>query len=102
MIGTDSDLEEFGRQLGNSAIDLEDERYRSGEMLLRCVPVTASSPFVGKTLRESGIRDRFHCLLAGVEKRDGELHVPDITAPFEDGDVLWIVGEKEAVEKVMG
>ena len=102
VIGTDSDLEEFGKQLGNSAIDLEDERYRNGEMLLRCVPVTAASPFVGKTLRESGIRDRFHCLLAGVEKRDGELHVPDVTAPFEDGDVLWIVGEKEAVEKVMG
>ena len=101
VIGTDSDLEEFGKQLNASAIDLEDERYHSGEMLLRCVPVTSSSPFVGKTLREAGIRDRFHCLLAGVERSDGELHVPDVTVPFEDGDVLWIVGEKEDVDRVM-
>ena len=49
----------------------------------------------------SGIRNRYHCLVAGVEKSDGTLHTPDIKAPFEEGDILWIVGEKEDVEKVM-
>ena len=38
---------------------------------------------------------------AGVEKADGNLHTPDVTSPFEEGDILWIVGEKEDVEKVM-
>ena len=101
VIGSDSDLEEFGKHLRASAIDLEDDRYHSGEMLLRCIPVTGTSPFLGLTIRDSGIRDRFHCLVAGVEKEDGELHAPNVTIPFEAGDVLWIVGEKEAVEKVL-
>jgi CPA2 family monovalent cation:H+ antiporter-2 len=101
VIGSDSDLEEFGKQLTESAIDLEDDRYHSGEMLLRCVPVTGKSPFVGRTIRDAGIRDRYHCLVAGVEKEDGELHTPNVTIPFEEGDVLWIVGEKEDVERVM-
>ena len=39
---------------------------------------------------------------AGVEKADGELHAPVVTAPFEEGDVIWLVGEKEDLEKVMG
>lgn len=101
VIGSDSDLEEFGKQLTQSAVDLEDERYHSGEMLLRCVPVTETSAFLGKTVRDSGIRNHWHCLVAGVEKADGELHTPDVNIPFEEGDILWIVGEKEDVDKVM-
>ena len=101
VIGSDSDLEEFGKHLKASAISLEDERYHSGETVLKCVPLTATSPFVGQTVREAGIRDNYHCLVAGVEKPDGLLHTPLATLPFEEGDVLWIVGQKEDVEKVM-
>ena len=101
VIGSDSDLEEFGKQLTQSTVHLEDERYHSGEMLLRCVPVTRTSAFLGKTVRDSGIRNHWHCLVAGVEKQDGELHTPDVNIPFEEGDILWIVGEKEDVDKVM-
>jgi CPA2 family monovalent cation:H+ antiporter-2 len=98
VIGSDSDLEAFGSQLSSSAVDLEDERYHSGEMILRCVPVTTASPFLGKTIRDAGIREHYHCLVAGVEKQDGQLHTPNAAIPFEDGDVLWIVGEKKDVE----
>ena len=98
VIGSDSDLEAFGNQLSSSAIDLEDERYQSGEMILRCVPVTTASSFLGKTIRNAGIREHYHCLVAGVEKQDGQLHTPNAAIPFEDGDVLWIVGEKKDVE----
>ena len=101
VIGSDADLEAFGEHLKASAIDLEDERYHSGEMVLKCVPVTGLSPFLGHTIIDAGIRNRYHCLVAGVEKSDGTLHTPDIKAPFEEGDILWIVGEKEDVEKVM-
>ena len=101
VLGTDAGLEAFGNQLSASAIDLEDERYHRGETLLRCVPVTGTSPFLGKTIRESGIREHYHCLVAGVEKADGQLRTPDVAAPFEEGDVLWLVGEKEDVERVM-
>jgi len=101
VIGSDSDLEAFGNQLTASAIDLEDERYHSSEMLLRCVPVSGTSPFLGRTIRDAGIREKWHCLVAGVEKVDGALHTPDLHIPFEEGDVLWIVGEKEDVERVM-
>jgi len=101
VIGSDSDLEAFGKQLSQSAIDLEDDRYHSGEMQLRCLPVTGTSPFLDRTIRDAGIRERFHCLVAGVEKADGELHTPEADIPFEEGDILWIVGEKTDVEKAM-
>ena len=101
VIGSDAELEAFGTHLKASAIDLEDNRYHSGEMVLKCVPVTGTSPFLGQTIRDAAIRNRFHCLVAGVEKSDGELHAPTATMTLEDGDILWVVGEKEDVEKVM-
>ena len=70
-------------------------------MILRRLAVGAGSPFIGKNLVESGIRNRYHCLVAGVEKPDGNLHVPNATLPLEDGDVMWLVGEHKDIEALM-
>lgn len=53
-------------------------------------------------MRESGIRDKYHCLIAGVERGEEMLMTPDVNAPFEEGDVLWVVGEKEDVYQLVG
>ena len=63
--------------------------------------VDADSVFLGKTIRESGIRDKYHFMIAGVEREDGTLMVPDVNAPFEEGDVVWVVGEKENVYQLV-
>ena len=99
MIGTDSDLEAFGSALAAATPPGED--FRDSEMLLRRLPIGPGSPFLGKDIRESGIRNTWHCLVAGIEKPDGSLHVPDVTIPFEEGDTIWLVGEKNDMEKIL-
>ena len=66
-------------------------------MALKQFIIDSDSVFLGKTIRESGIRDKYHCMIAGVESEDGTLMVPDVNAPLEEGDVVWVVGEKEDV-----
>ena len=97
VIGTDTDLEAFGAVLQQCQTELPGDLSDS-EMLLRRLPVSAGSPFEGKNLIQSGLRNHYHCLVAGVEKPDGSLHVPDAHIPLEDGDVLWLVGEKKDLE----
>ena len=75
--------------------------YEKGEMTLKQFIIDADSVFLGKTIRESGIRDKYHCMIAGVEREDGTLMVPDVNAPFEEGDVVWVVGEKENVYQLV-
>ena len=70
-------------------------------MILRRLPIKADSPFVGKNLLESGIRSQHHCLVAGIEKSDGTLHVPNAHLPLEDGDVLWLVGEQKDIDGLL-
>ena len=102
VIGTDKDLEAFGSELQrSSAADIPDN-LQDGEMILRRLPVGPSSPFLGKALKDSGLRNRYKCLVAGIEKADGSLHIPNAALPLEEGDNLWIVGEKKDVETVLG
>ena len=101
VIGTDRGLEAFGATLKAVETQLPQD-FRAGEMVLRRLPVTGASPFLGKTLVECGIRDHYHCLVAGIEKPDGTLHVPNAHLPLEDGDVLWLVGEHSDIDALMG
>ena len=101
VIGTDKDLEAFGTALHKHEQDTP-ETWSDSEMVLRRLPVGVNSPFAGTPLKDSGIRNHYHCLVAGVEKPDGTLHVPNATLPLEMGDILWLVGEQKDMETVLG
>ena len=100
VIGTDTGLEAFGAELNKVDTSIPDNLAES-EMVLRRMRLEAGSPFIGKNLKESGIRNQYHCLVAGIEKPDGTLHIPDPSAPLEEGDTVWIVGEHKDIEIIM-
>lgn len=101
VIGTDSEMEIFGAEISKAAHPIDENLIQDSEMILRQLPIHANSPFLGKTLRDSGIRNKYHCLIAGVETEDGQLHTPDVHVPFNDGDTLWIVGERQDVAALL-
>ena len=100
VIGTDRDLESFGAELQQADTSVPED-LSAGEMVLRRLPVGPDSPFLGVALKDSGIRNRHHCLVAGIEKKDGTLHVPDAHIPLEEGDTLWLVGEHKDIDKLL-
>ena len=57
--------------------------------------LASSSPFVGKTLRESGIRDQFNCMVVGLEEGEENLSAVSPSYVFQKGDNIWVVGEEE-------
>jgi CPA2 family monovalent cation:H+ antiporter-2 len=101
VIGTDEQLAEFGRQTDRVAAGAEDEDFERREMQLSQIVITAESPFLGRTIRESGLRDKYRCLVVGVEQSDGNLHAPQVSVPFEEGDIVWVVGEKDDVKRLL-
>jgi len=95
-IGSDEQLRHFGQALRGELID-DDPEIEKREMQLRQIVLSPDSPFVGKTLRESGIRERFGCLVVGVEEGQQDLTAIDPTRVFEPADILWVVGEAEQI-----
>jgi len=101
VIGTDEELNQFSSEMEKAAI-LETDVVEKSEMILRQFRVDAHSIFLGKTMRESGIREQYHCLIVGVERGEETLHAPDPHEPFMEDDVVWIVGENADVHKLVG
>ena len=99
VIGTDEELNQFSSEMEKAAI-LETDVFEKSEMILRQFRVDAHSIFLGKTMRESGIREQYHCLIVGVERGEETLHAPDPHEPFMEDD--WIVGENADVYKLVG
>lgn len=101
VIATDEELNLFGAEMEKAAA-LETDVVEKSEMILRQFRVDVHSAFLGKTMRESGIREQYHCLIVGVERGEEALHAPDSHEPFMEGDVVWVVGENADVYKLVG
>lgn len=101
VIATDEELNRFGEEMAKVS-ELDTDVVEKSETILRQFRIDAGSPFLGKTLKEAGIREKYHCLIAGVERGSDELHAPDPHEPFAEDDVVWIVGEKADVYKLVG
>jgi len=74
--------------------------YRDIEMELDKFTIEPDSAFLGKTIRESGLRSSTNGLVVGVERNGVRLLNPESNLVFEQGDVVWIVGEKKLLEAV--
>jgi CPA2 family monovalent cation:H+ antiporter-2 len=94
VIGTDEQLSIFGTQAEQVSAAEEEDEIEKREMHIKQFVVDEHSPFMNKTIKDSGIRNGYHCLVVGVEKESGKLLSPEPTMLFEVGDVVWVVGEK--------
>lgn len=100
VIGSDSGLSAMAAAL-RSELYGEDADVEKRSMRLKQMVITAKSAFVGKTLRESGIRDRYNCMVVGLEEGKETLSQVAPSHRFETGEILWIVGEEPALEAIV-
>ena len=99
MIGNDEQLSSLASAL-KSEVYSDDADIEKRETKLRQFVVTKSSRLCGLTLRESGIRDKYGCLVVGIEEGKENLSQPDPARKFEAGDVVWVVGEEDALDRL--
>ncbi len=100
VIGSDKQLADFGHVM--AAMSAESAQQQSPEeMTLRRVVLLDNSPFVGKTIKESGIRDQYQCLVVGVESEgENELLQPHPMRQLQTGDIIWVVGEEANIKQL--
>lgn len=102
VIGSDKQLADFGQTL--EAMNAEAALQKSPkEMTLRRLVLVSNSPFVGKTIKDCGIRDQYQCLVVGVESEEGEgLLIPHPMRQLNYGDIIWVVGEETNITELEG
>ena len=100
VIGADSQLSKMAEALRTeiygSDPDIEDKTMR-----LRQMVVTGGNPLLGVTLRDSGIRSRYNCMVVGIEEGEENLSQMSPDRTFEKGDIIWIVGEEKHLAQLL-
>lgn len=97
VIGSDQQFTAFRDAIENEVLGI-DVDVEMREMKLRQLIIGTDSPFVGQTLIESRIRDRFSCMVVGLEEGKESLSPYSPNRKFRAGDIIWVVGEQDSLD----
>jgi len=97
VIGNDEQLKSFGNSVEAETLP-DDPDIEKRETLLQRFVIAEQSLFVGKTMAETAMRDRFGCMVVGLEGDDESLVTVKSTYRFQVGDIVWLVGEAQALK----
>ena len=98
-IGNDDQLHELGMALRTELVP-EDAEIEKREMHLRKIILNANSPFIGRSLRNSRLREDYGCMVVGVEQGQQDITIIDADRLFEHGDIIWVVGEEDDLRRL--
>ena len=93
VIGTDSQVKKFQKFLEFNEIE-PPENVTESEIVLQHLELKNES-FIGKSIRESQIREKTSGLVVGIERNGRRMLNPDSHLVLEQGDILWVVGDKK-------
>ena len=96
VIGTDEQISTFMKIM--EIEDVEEPQIKKSEIELSSFVVTEDSPILCKTLDQCGLRDS-GCLIIEVDRGKEAFINPDMSFSFEEGDLVWIAGEKGKIQR---
>lgn len=97
VVGSDKDLAHFRRYIEERYKKAQAELTETHPVNIEQFTVMANSKLIGQTIQESKIRDKFECLVIGIEREESSIKNPLPSTILEEGDIVWIVGEHHKV-----
>ena len=100
VIGSDEQLTAFSKAVSGNVAEADPD-VEKREMHLRQIVIDKNGKFSGRTLGESGIRDKYNCMVVGIEEGKENLSAVNASYRFRPDDIVWIVGEAPDLEAVV-
>ncbi|MEZ0392495.1 MAG: cation:proton antiporter [Pseudobdellovibrionaceae bacterium] len=93
VLGTDQQISEVSSLLESEEGNHEHEE----DIQLEPILVSDQSPLLGKTIRDSQIRELTHGIVVGIERAGKRILNPESSFLIQAKDLIWIVGKREAI-----
>ncbi|MDE6491507.1 MAG: cation:proton antiporter, partial [Muribaculaceae bacterium] len=100
VIGTDEQIQHLLPVVESKTDGTDDTASQQREVKLTHVQLTATSPLIGKTLASADIRNTYHSLVVALQRGDDFISLGR-QPEFEAGDILWIVGEPDQIDRIV-
>jgi len=99
VIGTDAQVKEFGEYLKKHEFKvIEDEET---DIILQQFELE-NQYFIGKTIRESELREKTNGLVVGVEHNGRRILNPESNFILSKNDIVWVVGDRKKIAAFFG
>lgn len=95
VIGTDTQVKKFQKYLVQNEIEAPENTAES-DIVLRHLELK-NETYIGKSIRESQIREKTNGLVVGIEREGRRILNPDSHLVLEKDDILWVVGDKKLI-----
>lgn len=98
VIGTDDQVQNFKGYLDQNEIEVP-ESVTEAQIVLQQYELT-NQDFIGKSIRESQLREHTGGLVVGIERNGERILNPESHLILEKNDILWLVGDKKLLSAV--
>ena len=95
VIGTDEQVKLFKIYLKKHEIE-EPENVVKEDIILQQLELK-NRVCIGKSIRESQIREKTHGIIVGIERNGKRILNPESNWVLESDDILWIAGDKKKI-----
>ena len=101
VFGTDAQMELFRQKLEEKRKRYMDYEEKTVDTVcLRQKEIEPDSVLIGKNIITSYIQEKYKCLIVGIERNKYSVQNPGLDLLFEEGDILWLVGEERNIKKL--
>lgn len=96
IIGTDRQMDKFKIYMQQSIVSVPED---NAETVLKNFELK-NEDFIGKTIRESQLREKTNGLVVGIEREGRRMMNPESHVVLERDDIIWIVGDKKKMNSI--
>ncbi len=95
VIGTDDQVKDFKIYLDKNEMD-RPEVVEQTDIILQKLELR-NRVCIGKSIRESQIREKTHGIIVGIERNGNRILNPESQLILQESDILWIAGDKKKI-----
>ena len=78
----------------------QDDFSEKNQLLTYTVAVTKEMDFVNRSIKVSGINDKWKCLLIGIERNHYPIIKPNLDMLILADDFIWIIGDQRMIRRL--
>lgn len=101
IIGTDEQIQKLIPVMEKEGDTHDSPAADASDFKLVNLELDSRSPIIGKTIMQADIRRNYQAHIVAIGRNDS--FVADLlTTPIAEGDVVWVVGSKQALKRLAG
>ncbi|MBR5095131.1 MAG: cation:proton antiporter, partial [Oscillospiraceae bacterium] len=79
----------------------ESQEGDAAHLYATVIPVAQAPEIQGKSIRSSGLREKYDCMILGLQRDKLPILQPDVNMTIQPDDLIWVLGTRKMAAKLL-